>query len=260
MSRCNQFLAIMSLAISSHWVHAESSIGGSIENYQWQETIESPPLSPKEYGLRYAIHLKWTQDRERGLLFGYRGKFYAGKVDYDTFYQISNIPVSTTTQYNGVIHEAQLSYRVNMANHNVDYLGGLGLDTWQRSIGNNRSKQIEDYLIIYMRGGVSFDQFGRGPGVHGGVGLKYPLFTREDAHLDDQGYDSNPVITPGKDISLYAELGYRISQNWDVLGYYDSWRFKQSKAVLVSQSGLVYEVYQPESSMDAYGVTVSYSF
>lgn len=257
MPLVSKLIAFIALAISSV-AHSESSVGASVEDYHWQETIDNAPLSPEEYGLRYALHLKWTQDRERGLVFGYRGKFYAGKVDYDTFYQISGQPVSTTTQYSGAIHEAQLSYRA--ANNNLGYLGGLGLDTWQRSIGNNGSKQIEDFLIIYLRGGIIFNQLGQSPGIHGSGGLKYPIFTWEDAHLDSQGYDSNPVITPGKDISLFAELGYRINRNWNVVGYYDSWRFKQSKIVFVSKGSSVYGVYQPKSSMDAYGIKVMYSF
>ncbi len=261
MSRLNKFLAFIALAIFSPWAQAESSIGGSIEDYHWQETIDNAPLSPTEYGLRYAVHLKWVQDRERGLLFGYRGKLYAGKVHYDTFYQISGLPVATTTQYSGAIHEAQFSYRVNMANsHKLDYVGGLGLDTWQRSIGNNGFKQIEDFLIVYVRGGITLDKFGKTPGFHGGGGLKYPLYTREDAHLDNQGYDSNPILTPGKDISLYAELGYRIGKDWDVLGYYDSWRFKRSNTVIASRGGVLWEISQPQSSMDAYGIKAMYSF
>ena len=260
MPRLNKFLAIIAAAIFSHWAQAEASIGGSIEDYHWQETIDNSPLSPEEYGLRYAIHLKWTQDRERGLLFGYRGKLYAGKVHYDTFYQTTSAPVATTTQYSGAAHEGQLSYRVTSTHQQLDYVAGLGLDTWQRSVANNGFNQVEDYLIIYLRSGINLEQAGKGKGLHGGVGLKYPLYTWEDAHLDSLGYDSNPVITPGKDISLYAELGYRINKNWDVLGYYDSWRFKRSKTVMASRGGMLYGVYQPQSSMDAYGIKAMYSF
>ena len=261
MSRFNKFLAIIAAAVFSHWAQAESSIGGSIEDYHWQETIDNAPLSPEEYGLRYAIHLKWTQDRERGLLFGYRGKFYAGEVRYDTFLQTpAQTPVQTTTQYTGTVQEGQVIYRTGGVNHIFDYLAGLGLDTWQRNIDSNGYSQIKDFQIIYLRANINLDQPAHAIGWHGEGGLKYPIYTWEDAHLESLGYDSNPIITPGKDITLYAELGYRISKYWDVLGYYDSWRFKRSNIVVASPG--IYEccVLQPKSSMDAYGITVIHSF
>ena len=134
------------------------------------------------------------------------------------------------------------------------------MDSWQRSIDNNGHSQIEDFFIIYLRGGLNLERPAHVTGLHGGGGLKYPIYTWEDAHLDNQGYDSNPTLSPGKDISLYAELGYRISMRWDIVGYYDSWRFKQSNTVFASRGGMMYGIYQPKSSMDAYGLRVMYSF
>ena len=244
----------------SNVAHAESSIGGSIENYQWQETITGSPLSPKEAGLRYAVNIKWTQDGDHGLLLGYRGRLYAGRVHYDTFLQSTNAPVATSTQYGGITHEGQLSYRTDANIYKLDFVGGAGLDTWQRSIDNNGFNQIEDYLIIYLRAGINLEKPASGAGWHGAGGLKYPIFTSEDAHLESQGFSSNPILSPGKDISFYAELGYRVSKRWDIVGYYDSWRFKQSDTVIASSGGTVYGIYQPESRMDAYGVKVMYSF
>ena len=244
----------------SNGANAAVSIGAGLENYHWQETIDGSPLSPEEAGLRYAININWAQDTDHGLLFGYRGKLYAGRVHYDTFIQQTNTPVATTTQYSGVIHEGQLSYRSTAADFKLDYVAGLGLDTWQRNIDNNGYSQIEDFLIIYLRGGFNLERPAHATGWHGGGGLKYPIFTWEDAHLDSLGYTSNPTLSPGKDISLYAELGYRISQRWDVIGYYDSWRFKRSNTVTASRGGLLYGIYQPKSSMDALGLKAIYSF
>ncbi len=214
--------------------------------------------------MRSTFNAEWTQDGDYGWLFAYRGKFYFGQVQYDTYYQVTHEPVSTTTQYIGAAHEAQIFHRTDGANYQLDYVGGLGLDRWQRAIGNS---QIEDFRIIYLRGGFNIDQPRHGAGLHGGGGLKYPVVTWEDAHLDSQGYSSNPILKPGKDISLYAQLGYRINTRWDVVAYYDSWRFKQSPKVTATSTteicnGIlcVYDIWQPKSNMDAFGLRVMYSF
>ena len=112
--------------------HAASSIGPSLEDYHWQETIPGSSLSPTETGLRYALNIQWTEDGNHGLLFGFHGRFYAGRVHYDTFTQQTNMPVSTTTQYSGAAHEGQLAYRTDAGNYRLDYVGRVGVDSWQR--------------------------------------------------------------------------------------------------------------------------------
>ena len=240
--------------------YAALSIGVALEDYRWQETIAGSPLSPTETGLRHALNIQWSEDGSHGLLFGYRGKFYAGRVHYDTFILQTNVPVSTTTKYSGAAQEMQLAYRTDAASYKLDYVGSVGLDSWQRSIDNNGYSQIEDFLIIFLRGGINLGRPAGETGVHGGGGVKYPVFTWEDAHLKSQGYTSNPILTPGKKLSLYAEFGYRINNRWDVVGYYDSWRFKRSNTVFSTRDGMLYGIYQPESSMDAYGLRAMFSF
>ena len=251
---------LLVLATFSTAAKAEWSVGGGLENYRWAETIADAPLTPKETGLRLAANLKWTQDGDRGLLFGYRGKLYFGRVHYDTYTQQTYTPISTHTVYVGATHEGQLLYRTDAGNYKLDYVGGLGYDNWQRSIENNGFYQIESYSIFFLRGGINLDQLMHNPGFHGGGGLKYPFWTAENAHLNEQGYYSNPIITPGKDFSLYAELGYRISERWDVIGYYDSWRFKRSNTVSSDDSTGTWLIWQPKSSMDTFGLRAMYSF
>ena len=251
--------ALFTLATCSYGVNAAINVGAGIEQHSWEETIAGSP-SPKESGQRYSLYINWQQDKDQGMLFGYRGKLYGGKVLYDTYTQQTNIPVSTTTQYTGAAHEGQLLYRNAGQTYKLDYVGGLGLDTWERNIDNRGYSQIEDFLIIYLRGGIHFAPPAQGSGVYGGGGLKYPIHTWEDAHLFSQGYSSNPILKPGKDISFYAELGYRFNQRWHLIGYYDSWRFKESEPVITSRAGVAYAVYQPESRMDTLGLKILYGF
>lgn len=239
---------------------AEWSFGGGLENFRWEETIAGSPLSPTENGMRYALNATWLQDGDQGLLFSYRGKLYTGRVHYDTYTQISNTPVSTTTQYSGATHEGQMLYRTDTGRLKLDYVGGVGLDTWERNIDNRGYSQIEDYFILYLRGGINIGQTQRATGWHGGGGLKYPFWTAEDAHLQEQGFYTNPIISPGKAVSLYAELGYRFSPRWDIVGYYDSWHFKQSAPVVTADSSGTWLIWQPESHMDVWGLKAMVSF
>lgn len=271
MKKCVLAATFFSAAIFSAAAHAAWEAGAGVETYLWQEyTTGTNGIAekPTERGPRLALHLNWTQDGEQGLLFAYYGKLYAGQVNYDTYNlhpdtpNIPDTPLSTTTLYLGAAHEARILYRNNLASHYLDFVGGIGWDNWRRVIDS----QIEDYFILYLRGGINFDQHAHGTGWHGGGGLKLPIWTRENAHLTDQGFTSNPLLEPGKDISLYAELGYRIDSHLNVVAYYDSWRFKQSdlrtsnQFSTTYQSWKTYQIWQPKSSMDLLGVRAMYAF
>ncbi|MES1981923.1 MAG: hypothetical protein V4443_05535 [Pseudomonadota bacterium] len=256
--------ALVAPAMYSTTVAAAWDIGGGAEMYSWVEITSAAgeTRKPKELGFRKAFSFNWEQDDVRDVMLGYRGKVYLGTVNYDTYIQMNGSPndgdpVSTTTQYLGMTHEGQMTYRSSFGSYRLDYVGAAGWDWWKRTIGYS---QVEDYSILFVRGGIAFDQPARGSGWHGGGGLKYPFFTREDSHLDAQGFNSNPILTPGKDISFYAEISYRISKQLDVVGYYDSWRFSKSNVVISSNSSGSFHIWQPESSMDAIGLKAMFSF
>jgi len=251
---------VFTVAIFSSAAHAAWEIGGGEEVYRWQEyatAANGTSEKPTEIGPRLALHLNWTQLGEQGLLFAYKAKFYVGQVNYDTYDQLTDAPISTTSQYLGTAQEARVLYRNDLGSHSLDFVGGLGWDIWRRTIARN---QIEDYSILYLRGGFNLDQPSRGTGWHGGGGLKFPFQTWENAHLTDQGFYTNPIITPGKNISLYAELGHRIIKQLDIVGYYDSWRFSRSNIRSTANSQGTWSVWQPKSSMDLLGVRVMYAF
>lgn len=249
--------ALIASTIFPTSANATWDTGVSLEYYSWKEEIPESAHTPKESGPRYAIHLNWTENGDKGFLFAYRGKIYFGQVNYDTFTQLTNTPMNTNSQYSGTAHEGQFYYRSDAGNYKLDYVGSLGWDYWRRTIDYYL---IEDYSILYLRGGLNLDQSGGRTGFHGGGGLKYPFWTAEDSHLKSQGFYSNPIITPGKNISLYAEFGYRINSHFDVIGYYDSWRFKKSNIVTTTDATGTWNIWQPKSSMDALGLRAMYLF
>ncbi len=236
-------------------------VGGGAEHFQW---IEYPAGygSPKESGTRYALFGNWTQEGDQGVLLAWRAKVYTGTVNYDTFLIGSGAPVSTKTDYLGAVSEGQMFYRYELGTsaYRLDQLGGLGLDFWRRHIRSG-VEQIEDYSILYLRAGLRLTKSRLEAGFHGEWGIKYPIATNENAHLTSMGYTTNPSISPKGDFSGYAEVGYRINAKFDVLGYYDSWRFKRSDDVVTTDSaGATWLIHQPKSEMDAWGVKLLVSF
>lgn len=240
---------------------AEWDVGGGMESYQWKEYPTGFSGSPTEKGPRLAAFVNWTQTRDAGLLLGWRAKVYGGTVGYDTFEILSGNPVSTQTEYTGASSEGQLLFRHGMGTMRMDEVLGLGLDTWRRSIRNGGGNQTEDFSILFLRAGIRMHRGTATPGFHGELGIKYPFATRENAHLADYGYTTNPALTPKGAVSAYAEFGYRVNAKFGVIAYYDSWRFNASDAVVVRDgSNVLWSVLQPKSSMDALGLKLQASF
>lgn len=188
----------------------------------------------------------------------YRLKVYKGNVDYEGAFLFSGAPVSSRTHYWGMTNEIQGIYRT--ADRGFEFVGGLGWDSWERDLA---PQQKEDYDIYYLRLGVNINSRTK-QGFFGGGGAKFPIYTTEDAHLQSIGADQNPRLHPGRDLSLYGELGYRINPKWDLIGYYDGFRFRESNRVSVTARalapGATFTVFQPQSRMDIVGVKIQYTF
>jgi hypothetical protein len=233
---------------------ARWSVSAETESFRWREST-TPAVT--ESGPRFGIGGSWRQEKDAGWLLGWRGKLYWGSVDYNGSFLFSGAPASGTTEYAGASNELQVIYRpygIRLAN--VAFVGSVGLDAWQRRLSE---QQKEDYTIGFARLGFEYDA-GNSQGWFGGAGVKKPIYTHEDAHLRDIGFDENPALRPGKDPSLYGQIGYRFSGKWSLLGYYDSYRFGRSNTVTVTAGRSLFGVFQPQSSMDLLGLRLQYSF
>lgn len=236
-------------------------VSADLERFRWREDTE-PRLT--ESGPVVGLGLGWTQNRDLGWRWGYRGRLYFGSVDYQGSFLGTDIPLSGTTEYTGLSNEAQLIYRLPGSASGTEFVSGLIWDYWNRQLS---ADQHEQYWIASLRLGVQFDQRAA-RGFFGGGGLKYPFWTREDAHLRDIGFSANPRLEPKGAVSLYAEAGYRFNPAWSLIGYYDSYRFRESAptAVLVNPSvpgcgapaGCT--LVQPASRLDSFGLRLRYSF
>ena len=231
---------------------ADWSLNAGIENFRWKEST-TPAV--KESGLRMTVGLSWRQTKEPGVSAGYDLKAYRGDVDYTGATLFGGIPVSDETRYRGWSHELLGIWRPAGGAFDVVLAGGV--DSWERRIP--ATAQQEDWLTIYVKLGMAYNALAR-QGVVGTLGVKYPAWTRENAHFETVGGLNNPKLRPGKEPSLYGSLGYRFNPKWDVIAYYDSFRFKASNTVAVALPAATGFFFQPESKMDIFGVKVQHNF
>lgn len=244
------------LAGFAHEVHAQLSVSAGIESFHWEEAT-TPVV--EEDGLLLALGVAYTQKKEAGAVWAYRGRFWTGEVDYNGSTLFTNQPLTGTTAYTGVVNEGQLRWRkpLRNADYQRDFVLGFGVDRWRRELS---SVQYEDYTVIYTRAGLEVEsasprswQFA--------FGAKYPLQVYEDAHLTNIGFDSNPELNPGGKVSAYAELGYRLDRQWRLTAYLDGYRFSRSNEVHVTEivNGLGDRtVFQPPSDMLIVGIKLQW--
>ena len=232
---------------------AELAASLGLEYLRWEEDT-TPAVT--ETGPLLALGLGYTQEKESGLLFAYRGRAYIGDVVYDGAGLFTGTPIHGTSRYTGMANEGQLRWRSQIErNYHVDAFLALGMDFWERKL---TSIQSEDYRIGYLRLGGEM-AVNESEGWTAGAGVKYPFYTREDAHMTNIGFDRNPALKPGRDVSIFAHLGYRFTDKISVIAYYDGFRFKESQEEAVSHPVSGPGVfYQPASELSLLGVRLEY--
>lgn len=252
-------LAAIAAAAVSAPAQAGWSVTADLEHFRWSEAI-SPDVT--ERGPLVGFGVRYSHDLGADWQFGYRGRIYLGLVDYDGAFLSTGAPAGGSTEYRGLANEVQAIYRLPESPYGV--VSGLILDYWNRQLS---ADQREEYLVASLRLGVQVDP-DESPGWFGGGGLKYPFHTRENAHLTDIGFNSNPSLEPKGKVSLYASLGYRFRRELSLEAYYDSYRFKASEATeSITNPSLPgctppggCNVYQPASDRDSFGLRLQYNF
>ena len=250
-------LAFLALALLwSAGAAAGWSFSADVERFRWQEST-APMVTEK--GPRYGLSWEFLGERESGWQFAYRGQFRRGTVDYNGSFLFTGAPATARVRYTGLVNEVQGIYRLAGSRMGLELVGGLGWDYWERNI---LPDQREDYSLLFVRLGLNLDR--RAPRTFfGGGGFKLPVYVSENARFDELGFAQNPRLEPEGRWSLYAQAGYRFSPAWSVIGYYDSYRFAESKPVAVTDPGTpgtTFFFVQPQSRLDTYGLRVRYTF
>ncbi|MDP2758952.1 MAG: hypothetical protein Q8O64_00910 [Sideroxyarcus sp.] len=253
MTRTLSFVASLFATLPIFFVslaHAESptgwEVGVGFERYTWKETASTIAIEPKESGNRLAIHVGWTPLKYDGNpYFAYVGKIYGGTVNYDTATIGGAIPVSTTTNYVGMVNEVKGMLPIGV----IELVTGLGYDFWSRSIADGITNTgtfvqgyTENWEILFTRFGIAANIFET---VNFAVGIKYTLQNNESGW----GISGHP----GQSSSPYADVSFRVKPNLKLAAYLDTYNFQESK---VTSSG----IYQPKSKMTALGVKAIWNF
>jgi len=230
---------------------AQLTLAAGVEIFNWEENT-SPAVS--EDGVFLTFGVGYTQQVESGFLLAYRGKLWTGTADYTGATLFNSVPITGKTAYLGLTNEAQARYRTQLKNnYRRDLLAGIGLDIWQRELS---SVQREDFEIIYVRAGFNIDSASSGTWLFG-LGLKYPIWIREDAHLTNIGFDRNPELNPGGKVTPYGQAGYRFNRQWKLTGYVDGYRLTRSNEEAANEIAKGYgpvTVFQPDSDMLVIGI------
>jgi hypothetical protein len=240
------------VALFSRTAAADLSLSVGVEYLDWEEDT-NPSVTEK--GPLFAGGIIFGQNKTEGLVFSYRGKLYIGNVDYEGAGLFTGTPISSTSYYTGLVNEGQARWRKPIkGNYHTDLVFGLGWDFWTRELSYF---QKEDFNIVYLRlGGEVAINSNQGWVV--GAGIKYPVYTHEDAHLTDIGFDSNPTLKPGPDLSGYAQIGYWFNKRLGLIGYFESYRFKKSNEEMVNSMFGPGVVFQPASTMSVLGLKLEY--
>jgi hypothetical protein len=237
--------------------HAQLAVTAAVEYFQWIE--DTSPIEVREQGPLFVLGLEYTQPKDKGWLFAYRGKVYGGSVEYDgALLSAPSVPVTSNTTYFGVTNEVQLRYRLApRRSYWLDLVGGAGYDFWERELS---SVQTEDYQVAYLRLGLALDT-ASDRGWMLGAGLKYPVWTEEDAHFTDFGYQQNPKLEPAGRVNPYVYAGFRFQSHLALFGYFDGYNFGDSDPVTVTTSaGGSTQFYQPASRQYNLGIGLQYLF
>lgn len=240
-----------------------------LENFRWQEFNAQGGRLLSEHGIRYgAGGLLDNLGRESaGALAVFSGRSYGGRVEYDGQDTTGRF-MATRTAYTGYGLEAGGGYRFMPRPDSpaFDLIAGVGLDRWERDIrsgvnalGARVSGFMETYTSIHARLGIGiFHRGGLAPG-YLSAGLRRPLHIDEDISLAGRALE----LAPERNASAF--VSYRISlapaRDGRPFGrflriWYDSYRLGRSPVVTVG--GL--SVWQPDSHMDAVGVSFGASF
>ncbi|HET7366582.1 MAG TPA: hypothetical protein VFJ70_23660 [Burkholderiales bacterium] len=252
-SRRVQALALIGL-LGTAPAYAEWSLNVQIERFKWNEEL-SPPPDVDEAGGRAGVGWSWQMDGDTGLRWRYRGGLYAGSVKYQG-QTSTGTPAQATSDYAGIVNELHALYR-RAPDAWLQVVAGVGFDYWQRTLPF--TSQREDWSVWFTRFGVETGTWTK-RGFFAGAGAKYPIYATEDSHFMDAGFDQNPELRPGRELSAYAELGYRLSPSWKFTGYYDSYRFAQSPNVQLTRGGTGFIAWQPRSAQDVVGLRIDYYF
>lgn len=281
------FFLTMALASSPSVGSPVATVGlsGGLEAFHLKEIDSSGVRLLSETGNRYVTTAFLDNgdkyQPETPLIYHLEASAYWGQVDYDGKSQSidatqSNLPLMSQTDYRGGRAEALVGYGFSPFTNPraIEVLGGLGVDSWNRSIHNATTANgtlvsgiEETYTAYYGKVALGLrDLISVSWHSHLQFGIKMPFSISEDINLSQVGYDNDLTISPGNRYSGFVSLLLEPQAedkkpgNLVINVYYDGFRFDPSKPKTATRNGSSDQVWQPETHIDVFGLQIGYRF
>jgi hypothetical protein len=188
------------------------------------------------------------------------GEFYFGNLDYDGFIQnaYDTKPYRSKTQYLGLKGSTDLAMIFDITDHFYlkPYLG-IGVNAWQRRLDNTGDRVYgydESWLTLFPLGGLKAGApINQTVELFGKAELRLSAYNVEKVDMSNIGGPSGIYLSPGRQPSFCAEAGVKV-YFVSISLFYETLRFGESDI------DSKYEVFQPESKADIYGVKLGVVF
>ncbi len=247
----------------------EKNVYLAVENFGWKEFDDDNSRIVKESGTLVGVGFMYQKEFANHVTLRPAAEVFGGPVDYDgTACDINTRvcqPATTTVDYFGLKLQGDVGRRFDSERGRYRYIepfGGLGMRIWDRNINNGTAADgsatagyLERWITLHARLGVrgGIDISDR-TNLFAEAGLKLPLYNENTAYQNIVGRDV--TVKPGKQVSVFAEAGMKISRFKASL-FYDGLRFSRSDVVDVG-GGLGF--LQPRSTNDIYGLKLGAVF
>jgi len=268
---CFAMFMVCGIISVSHASVDELYVYGTVESFTWRE-FDAGERAVMESGPLFGIGLSYFHEFENRITVTPRGEIFFGSVDYNghacstdpvTLIQTCQ-PATTTVGYLGLKFDGDIGLRFKLKQSSfIEPFWGLALRTWRRDIRNGTAADgsatagyLEDWSTLHfrlgVRGGVDLSKSTK---MFAEAGVKLPLYNVNTAYVSDIGLGPDVTIHPGKQASFFAETGVTINRVRASV-FYDGLRFSQSSPV----SNGMFVFFQPQSTMDVYGIRLGVIF
>jgi hypothetical protein len=239
----------------------------SIDSYTWKEFHDDGSLLLKESGPLVGVGITFQHEFSDHITLTPTAEIFGGTVDYDGQTQ-AGIAATTDVNYFGLKLVGDVGKKIKISKQVfIEPFFGLGLRTWIRDINDGttaggmttygyREGWVAWDARLGMRGGIDITQGSR---LFAEALLKLPLYNRNTAYLSEKNLGSDITMHPGKETSLYAEMGMQISRFRGSL-FYEGLRFSKSDDVITTDGVYIYTSWQPKSEADIYGLKLGMAF
>lgn len=262
-------LALLAGLVFSPFAMGQETAGGTvaltadIEYYQWQEFLPKNNEVLEESGPRGAIGFAWSNLRtpSGGPVYRANARLYFGEETYEGLQSANGQVVNTESRHIGIQGEGLGGYRFG-GKVGFELVSGIGFDVWQRDILDSSTSTGYNSLFAVLNAKLGVGMFTRFDYFAFALraGPKLPLVAWERIQYLDE-VDLMPEPTGSWFGTAEFNFGTTGKDNVSVVLYYDSYKFRESKAQdLTSGGGSPIPVSQLDTEMTVYGVRLAVGF